>query len=334
MTTQHPFNEEAVSWVVDDIRVHGTLTRPKGKDPFPAVIFVAGSGPTDRNWNTPLIPGTNGSGALLAHALTKKGFITLRYDKRASGPDAQENVPKMAGRISLDSHVAELSGAVNLVAGLDEVNKARIFVLTNSEGCVHALNYQNQGKQPLFAGMVLTSAFARSAGELAHDQIAAQLAAVPGGEGILSAYDAAIDEFLAGRPVHIDEKLPAGLQQMIQGITQPVNQPFSRELWEFNPARYLAKVEVPVLVVIGKKDIQVDWQTDGPLFEAVAGEHDNITITYPENASHVLKFEPESRSRLTVAKVMASYSADDVMLDSDTVDTITFWLQTHVADVF
>ena len=41
MTTQHLFDEEAVSWVVDDIRVHATLTRPEGTGPFPAVIFVS-----------------------------------------------------------------------------------------------------------------------------------------------------------------------------------------------------------------------------------------------------------------------------------------------------
>lgn len=66
MTPNNFFSEETVSWKVDDIEVHASLTRPAGDGPFPAVIFVAGSGPTDRNWNTPLIPGSNGSGALLA----------------------------------------------------------------------------------------------------------------------------------------------------------------------------------------------------------------------------------------------------------------------------
>ena len=58
-------NETNVSWLVDDIEVKATLTFPTGNGPFPAVLMVAGSGPTDRNWNTPLIPGTNGSAALL-----------------------------------------------------------------------------------------------------------------------------------------------------------------------------------------------------------------------------------------------------------------------------
>jgi fermentation-respiration switch protein FrsA (DUF1100 family) len=85
MTTTKTTTEIPVSWRLDDIDIDATLTLPDGDGPFPAVIMVAGSGPTDRNWNSPLIPGANGSAALLAHALTELGYVTLRYDKRASG---------------------------------------------------------------------------------------------------------------------------------------------------------------------------------------------------------------------------------------------------------
>jgi hypothetical protein len=160
MSSQPPINEEVVSWKVDEIDVHASLTHPDGAGPFPAVVFVAGSGPTDRNWNTPMIPGTNGSGALLAQELTQHGFITLRYDKRASGAHALENVKQMAGKISMQGHTAELAGGVRFLVSQKEVDPAKIFVLTNSECCIHALNYQTQGNDLPLAGMVLTSAFA------------------------------------------------------------------------------------------------------------------------------------------------------------------------------
>lgn len=327
MTTKNFFHEKEVSWFVDGIEVRASLAIPAGEGPFPAVLFVAGSGPTDRNWNTPLLPGTNGSGALLARALTEAGFVTLRYDKRASGPDRIENTRRMAEGIGLQSHVEEVAGGVNLLAGRPDVDPAHIFVLTNSEGCVHAINYQIQPTSLPFAGMVLTSAFARPAGVLAHSQIAAQLAAVPGGDGMLAAYDAAITDFMAGQPVQMDESLPEGLRQMIQGMTQPANQRFVRELWVFNPVAKLAEVHVPVLVVLGKKDIQVDWQVDGALFEAFAQTHDQIRVLYMENANHVLKFEPRPRAELTPAMVSVSYGADDTTLEPDTLETIASWLK-------
>src|SRR5512133_4192566 len=114
MSTSEHYDEIPVAWPVDDIVVDASLTRPLGAGPFPAIIMVAGSGPTDRNWNTPLIPGTNGSGALLARALAERGYIILRYDKRPSGSHAAENVKQMAGKISMQGHLAELAGGVNL----------------------------------------------------------------------------------------------------------------------------------------------------------------------------------------------------------------------------
>ena len=50
-----------VEWEVNDISVYGTITRPKSRDARSAVVFVAGSGPTDRDWCSPLLPGKNGT---------------------------------------------------------------------------------------------------------------------------------------------------------------------------------------------------------------------------------------------------------------------------------
>ncbi len=326
MSTQNITNEQTVSWEANGIQIEATLTQPVGSGPFPAVIFVAGSGPTDRNWNSPLIPGVNGSAAQLAAALTAKGFMTLRYDKSASGPNAMENVKGLLGKISVASHVAELAGGVELLAGRSGVDAAHIFALTNSEGAVHAINYQNGHPAHPFAGMVLTAPPGRPIGAVAHSQLAAQLSPVPGGDKMLAMYDAAIADFLAGRPVQIDPSLPAGIQQLLQAVTQPINQPFSAELWMYDAAEELKKVEAPVLIVIGKKDIQVDWQADGAILQKLAETHPNLTVRFTENANHVLKHEELPRSQLTAAHAGETYSAEGIPLDQETVDLITGWL--------
>ncbi len=87
-------HNKQITWKVLDIDVYGTITAPKDKDVHSAVIFVAGSGPTDRNWCSPLLPGINCSAKLLAEALASQGFVTLRYDKIASGPRVKENLTK------------------------------------------------------------------------------------------------------------------------------------------------------------------------------------------------------------------------------------------------
>jgi uncharacterized protein len=156
---------EEIAWDVDDIPVHATLTRPEGAGPHPGVVFVAGSGPTDRDWCSPLLEGTNCSGRLLAEALTREGFMTLRYDKRPSGPHAMENAPRLVGRISMQSHLDELDGAVDALLADEEMDPARLFVLTSSEGAIHALNYQVRAADwRRFVGLVLTGSPGRSIG--------------------------------------------------------------------------------------------------------------------------------------------------------------------------
>src|SRR6478609_1525929 len=123
-----------VSWELDGITMEGTVVRPEGDGPFPAVVLVAGSGPTDRDWCSPLLPGTNGSARLLAEAFAEAGIASLRYDKRASGPHAAHNVPRMIGKLSMASHLDELVAAVAALASQSHVDASRIVGLGNSEG--------------------------------------------------------------------------------------------------------------------------------------------------------------------------------------------------------
>ncbi len=326
MTEQLDFESKEVMWEVDGITVYGTLTRPTDRGTRPGVIFIAGSGPTDRDWCSPLLPGTNGSARLLADALTHKGFMTLRYDKRAAGPHARENVPRLIGKMSMQSHVDELAGAVDTLISNVNVDFNHVYVLTNSEGALHALNYQLQATSKRFKGLVLTGAPGRPVGQVARSQLLAQAAPVPGGDVLMKHYDDYIAAFVAEKPVVPDAVLPEGVQMLLRSLTIPANLPFARELWLLNPADLIAKVPEPILVVIGKKDIQVDWKADGGALETATAKHGNVIFVYPENADHVLKYEERPREKLMAAEVGARYNAEGRFLDSDALTAILDWL--------
>jgi uncharacterized protein len=313
-----------VNWQLDSTSVYGTIVRPAGPGPFPAVVMVAGSGPTDRDWNSPLLPGSKGSARLLAEALAQAGIASLRYDKRASGPHARENMAALIGKMSMQSHVDELTGAVATMAQQDFIRRDRIFALTNSEGALH---YQVQHPALLFAGLVLTAPPGRPVGTVARSQIAAQVAS--NGDAELSLYDAAIDRFLAGELIAPDPSLPEEVQMLLKSLETPANLPFARELWTADAAPLLRQVDVPVLVIIGKKDLQVDWQADGePLQHAAAGREE-VTFFFPENANHVLKQELRSRSELVPAEVAQSYNGPETRLDPQALARILEWLAAH-----
>src|SRR5487761_688149 len=303
-----------VSWPLGPTTVHGTVVKPAGAGPFPGVVFVAGSGPTDRDWNSPLLPGTNGSGRLLAEALGRAGLASLRYDKRASGPHVRETIPLLIGAISMQSHVDELAGAVHTLAEQQDVRRDRIFAFGNSEGTLHILNYQVHDPGIPFAGLVLTGPPGRTVGDVTRSQLAAQAEGVPNGEQLLGLYDAAVARFLAGEDAAPDPALPDGVRYLISALETPANLPFARELWTADAAAPLREVRAPVLIVIGEKDLQVDWQADAkPLQRAAAGLSD-VSFLFPENANHVLKHEPRPRGDLAQVEAMQRYNADDASL--------------------
>jgi uncharacterized protein len=326
------FENVEVKWKVEDFSVYGTLTRPKGEASRSAVVFVAGSGPTDRDWCSPLLPGKNGSGKSLAEALAREGFVTLRYDKLASGPHVRENITKLIGRLSMQSHLEELSGAVETIIAEKAVSKDDVFVLTNSEGAVHAVNYQLQATDCRFKGLVLTGAPGRAVGDVARSQIFNQVKQLPDAEILMKFYDNAVADFLAGKSVVLDASLPEGVKFLLKSLESPANLPFSRELWAYSLPRYLAKVNSPFLVLIGKKDIQVDWQVDGNALQAAAISKGGAAFVFPENANHVLKHEEKARENLVAAEVGLRYNAEDAVLDQEALTSILGWLQKHASN--
>ena len=330
MTDQAPPEESAeISWPLDATTIDGTVVRPSGAGPFPAVVMVAGSGPTDRDWNSPLLPGPNGSARLLAEALAQAGIASLRYDKRASGPRARENMQVLVGKMSMQSHLDELVSAVRTLASQPYVRDDRIFALANSEGTLHALHYQLQNPAIPLAGLVLLAPPGRPVGVVARAQLAAQAAAIPNGDALLALYDEAITRFMAGEPMAPDPALPQGVQMLLQSLETPANLPFARELWMADASPLLAQVNIPVLVIIGKKDLQIDWQDDGEPLQRAAAGHANVTFLFPENANHVLKYEARPRSELAQPEALPRYNAPDAYLDPEALASILAWLAAH-----
>ena len=316
---------EEISWAIGETTVYATITRPDGDGPYPAVVFVPGTGPTDRDWNSPHLPGRNGSGVLLAKELAQHDFVTIRYDKRYAGPGAEENLPHLMGKISLASHVQEIAGAVENLAARSYVAPDRIYVLSHGEGMFHALNYHLEYGER-FAGLVLTAPPARPLGEMYIEQTCSQWQSMPGSGEILAALQALVADFLAGKPFVPDPDLPGAVNAQISGWHEPGNLPYMREILPLDPADLLPQVTVPTLVVIGKKDIQVDWEVDGALLQAATAGMTNVTFEFPRNANRVLKYEPKPREQLTAADTL-EYNREGRALDGEAVRVIADWLK-------
>jgi len=106
-----------------------------------------------------------------------------------------------------------------------------------------------------------------------------------------------------------DASLPKGVKNLLRSLTFHANLPIARELWLENPADLIADVCEPILVVIGKKDIQIDWHAVGGALVAGTAKNGSATFAYRDYADHPLKLEEQPREKLVVTDVAARYDA-------------------------
>src|SRR5881394_2701711 len=82
--------EEVIRVETPNGNLCGTLLLPQSKKRVPVVLIISGSGPTDRDGNSPLLKGPDNSLKLLAEGLAANGIASLRYDKRGIGQTGKE----------------------------------------------------------------------------------------------------------------------------------------------------------------------------------------------------------------------------------------------------
>lgn len=310
-------SEEEVTFDAAGMTVHGTLTLPAGEGPFPAVLLIAGSGPTDRDWNNPLLPGTNGSAALLAKELAAKGVASLRYDKRGTG---KTGVP---ATVTWADYLAEQQAALALLRARPNVDAAKLYVAGHSEGAAHALKLA-AAEGGAIAGLVLLSPAGRPLKQVILDQLTPQLRgalAPEAAEAELSRMDAALTAIANSEDVNPAEVSQlVGLQQLLAAFLAPASVGFSRELLAFDPQAALQALPHRTLILSGEKDIQVSPEQDvKPL---AAARPDNTELVLLPDADHVLKAEPRPREQLN-AQAGAAYNADGRKLAEGLAEAIS-----------
>lgn len=126
-TKPYPYDEVEVSFTnpCDGVTLAGTLTLPRSKGPFPAVILLHGSAPFDRNCvhfgHQPFL--------VWADHLTKQGIAVLRYDKRSSGKSTGDY-----STATLEEFAQDALAGVEYLKTRPEVNPKQIGLVGHSEG--------------------------------------------------------------------------------------------------------------------------------------------------------------------------------------------------------
>jgi pimeloyl-ACP methyl ester carboxylesterase len=321
---QLPTTSEDVTFMNGD--VPGTLVHPTAPGKYPGIILMAGSGPTDRDWNSPLIPAKNGSAKLLAEALAAHGAVVLRFDKAGVGG----NKHKLTDGATFDIYREEGRGALAFLRARPDVDAAHLFVAGHSEGAYHAARVA-EAEGHAIAGVLLLSGAGRSLETILLAQIDGQMRqAMPAQvDAEMAALHHAFDDFAAGKPVDPDQvtSIP-GLRMVLKSAMAPQSATLARGLLRFDPLPVVAKLDVPVFVYNGEKDIQVDPAIDAKaLVEARKSAGKDVTEFLAPDANHVM--EHETRAKAELAPTDVKYNEPDRVLDPASVDAIVKWIGEH-----
>jgi pimeloyl-ACP methyl ester carboxylesterase len=253
----------------------GTMLAPAEAKGAPVALIIPGSGPTDRDGNSPA--GVKASTyRLLAEALADRGVTSVRIDKRgmfASGGAAVDANHVTITDYADDAHAwaAELRR---------ETGAPCVWLIGHSEGALVA-EVASQDSRDI-CGLVLIAGAGRRLG----DVLRQQLSAAPGFAPDLPA--ALADLALLEKGQHVDA---TGMDPTMLSLFRPSVQDFVIDELRYDPVRLLAAYKGPALVVQGTTDLQVSV-ADADL---LAGARPGITLIKLEGVNHVLKAAPADR---------------------------------------
>lgn len=297
------YGEEEVTFLNEDVKLAGTLTVPElpAEGKYPGLVFIAGSGPVDRNGNAGFMRGF--LFRQMADALSKAGLVTLRYDKRGVGESSGD-----LKTADLDDLTSDAAAAVNFLRSRGEVNPNRIGLIGHSEGAV--IGPILCGRDPKIAASVVMAGPGRSLDRLVFDQV----------------------EYLSRLKGLSDEEIEAELRKQKDFFEkirnrEPIQETgfFSPEWWrqhmEIAPLKNIKKVQCPILILNGAQDYQVSAVKDAQkLAEALKEvDHPDYTLKVFPNLDHLfMRVEGRSTPEL--------YLDSSRKIDPEVLHLLTTWL--------
>ena len=236
-------NDETISIPGNGFLLAGTLSRPAqaSEAKLPAVVLVGGSGPADRDGVVFGIPVLG----QIAGALADAGFIVVRYDKRGIGQSGGR-----AEAASLADYAEDVRAAIKMLENRKDVDPKRIAVIGHSEGGLVALMAAAKEKRIGAVGLVATPGIIGAEVVLAQQQrLLNRMKLTP------EEKQAKVD---AQKKIHEAVISGKGLELLPPDVRRSVDNAEFHSLLTSDPAKLVAAVRQPLLVVQGELDTQVE----------------------------------------------------------------------------
>jgi pimeloyl-ACP methyl ester carboxylesterase len=314
-----------------NVKLAGTLTIPEGKGPHPAVVLITGSGPQDRDetifGHKPF--------AVLADHLSRHGIAVLRYDDRGVAGSTGD-----LANATMDDFATDAWAAVEFLLTRPEIDAKRIGLIGHSEGAVvgpavAAAHAKQIAFVVMLAGTGVTGQevvrhqleLIMKVGGASEDIIARELgfaarmhAAVLGskpGEA-RAALEPILKEWYDG--LDPSERMAIGeFEQALTDRAGPLDSPWMRHFLAYDPAPTLTKLKMPVLVLNGELDLQVDPDQNLPPIEKALKKNKRAQFVRLPGLNHL--FQPATTGSPN------EYPTIAITFDPAVLDRISRWVR-------
>lgn len=275
------------------IKLAGTLTKPKGKGPFPAVILVSGSGPQDRNeemlGHKPFL--------VIANYLTNNGIAVLRFDDRGVGKSAGD-----FSKATTEDFATDVEAGISFLKQQKGIDIQKIGIIGHSEGGMVAPMVAAKDTSLDFIvllagpGIFIRDLMLQQMEDITKSQGESDSAVASQIENNRQAFDILLntpDNFDAKNKLiklYQSQDTTMSESEIRQAINQMVT-PWFRYFISYNPQIALEQTKCRVLAINGDKDLQVASKANlkGIETSLKSGGNKDFKIVEMTNMNHLFQ---------------------------------------------
>ena len=268
-----------------------------------AIVIIPGSGPTDRDGNSPHQGMWSDSYKLLAEALAAEGVTSIRIDKRGFYGSSTAIVDP--NNVTIAAYAADARDWVDLAAR----HAPCVWIAGHSEGGLVALVAAQDAPDNL-CGLILMATPGRPVGQLLLEQLATNPANVP--------YMDEITDIVADLEAGQSREQPA-MSPVLRPFFSAGLQRYMIDLFAYDPVDVAGGWSGPVLIMQGGADMQVRPQDADLLADAMPQAR---RLDLPD-ATHTLKADVPGQP-------FSTYTDRDLPLHTGLVPGIVAFLNDHL----
>lgn len=256
---------QEVIWTMerDSFVLQASLSSSGSPGQQTAIMFISGSGPTDRDGNNPFMKNNSIKG--LSDSLVLGGYTTLRFDKRGIAESASK--PLDESLLTFEDFISDASHWFRKLQ--DSLPNYKYVIAGHSQGALIGILVAQQNEVD---GLISLAGTGRPFDEIIREQLGKQM------PDLVAESDSIMQKIRDGQTV--DQMNP-----ILMSIFRPSVQPFIRSYMAYDPAEEISDLDIPVLIAQGEKDLQVTLEDAHEMFKA----YPQATLEILPLMNHVLK---------------------------------------------